>query len=982
MSLCGLFAPLQLLAQDTPVEVAEANSDDEVIMMNPFQVDTSGDRGYYAANSISGSRVNIAIQDIPMPIEVITSEFIEDTGSQDLRESLRYSSGVVLESQNDAGADLDGVPGGVHNGAGATSNLTSTSFKIRGFVTDTSLRAGYRRQHGSDAVNIDRVEVVRGPAALLYGVGNFGGVINYLPKRPLGEQFTHLNFSYGRSNTIRTTFDTTDTVLDGRFGYRLTGAFEDGNHWTDVQNHNKRFISPVLVYEPFDGTKMTLDVEYGRERTNGIGFQRMRARGTGIAIGDIENQQGRLQKGGFVEFEEIDERTFRLSGPDTFIETDAYNIQFEFEQNLFEGVDLKIGHNHAVAKVDKRDIINNAYMAGIGPANLQSTINVTPFQQLNGDPIYDAELIGNEVLNDAILLYMWEDQFIDRKRDETRFELNLYRSFFQNSSWLNQSHSVLLGVSRLISIKDQQEFASGGGDIGSFLYKDPNDFSLIRFGEGIKDNGTADGVSAFDPLLPTGSELNESSNQALYMVWQGSFWDDRITTIIGLRKDRNDTFTEDVVYSGGVVSGGDTFNPEPQTDSTKQYGLNIEVIDGVSLFALKSQGLEPNFDGTRGFNGEALGSTIARSKEYGIKLNLLGGRIAATFSRYNLNAIGASTRGDLWWAPAPGKNRYDPTKPTVYEITDLIGFDAAVGGAAHSTLIDEFNAADAAGNIIREGGRTYIEVLDANGNDTVGAAYLDGFFSWMSQPTNFWGGWLYNTSAATSGPGNNAAMDWAADNPPGSPFLKPTTEEESNGYEVQVLFTITEDWQMYTSYAKTNRFLVSEGQFARYPFPQDRWAIWYFPDGNWGLQGAGINQAYEDPTDTSTWTGGPSSKNGLSLDDTPKHDVAFWTSYKFSEGFMEGLKLGFGGDFESKREYLSGFTVGGDAIKDDSGNLIQAFTASKLQFNAMVRYDYKVGDNMDAYVQVNVDNLTNDKKLYGYVYEEGASWRIQLGTTF
>ena len=183
------------------------------------------------------------------------------------------------------------------------------------------------------------------------------------------------------------------------------------------------------------------------------------------------------------------------------------------------------------------------------------------------------------------------------------------------------------------------------------------------------------------------------------------------------------------------------------------------------------------------------------------------------------------------------------------------------------------------------------------------------------------------------------------------------------------------------SYANTTRTIIDQGKMPMYPYPQDRWAIWYFPDGNWGLQGATKEQAFGDPQDTSTWTGGPATTNGESLDDTPEHDFSFWTSYEFKDGDLNGLKIGFGGEYQSEREYLSGFTVSGDAVTDSDGKRIKLYTGSKLQFNAMIRYDYEWKDN-PTFIQLNIDNLTNDEDLYGYVYESGMSWRLQAGITF
>ena len=955
----------------------ETDSEEDIFELSPFEVDTSSDRGYYAANTISGSRINIALQDMPMPIEVITSEFIEDTGSLDLRESLRYSSGIILNSQSPRDG-LEGVPGGVHSGKGATANITDTTIKVRGFITESSLRKGYRRQHGSDSINIDRIEVVRGPAALLYGIGNFGGIVNYLPKRPLSFQQTTVTGLVGSDQQYRATLDSTGPLNDV-LSYRLTAAVEDSEHWTDVQNSDSQFVSPVIVYKPTDKTRITLDVELGSETTNGTGFQRMRARATGIDLDNVGSQQGRLQKGGFVVFDDIDSRTYRLSGPDTYVSTDASNILLELEQNIFEGLDFQVGYNRAVADVEKRDIINNAYYSNQGPENLRSTIFIEPFTDQSGDPVYDAEIGEAErTVEDAILMYMWEDELIDQTREEYKAEVTYNLELFQDSRWFNMAHTFLVGISDLEQEKTVQNFVTGGGDVETYLYKDPNDHSLIRFGEGILDDGTPDGVSGFPAFEQTIQTTNIAENRGYYAVWQGRFLNERITAIAGIRKDENDQRITDYTFENGSRTGSTVTEPEGQSETTNQYGLSIEVMNGVTLFALTSEGLEPNFEGLRDGYGDPISGTMAESEEIGIKLNLMDGKIAATVSAYNINVVGPTSigGGGLWWAPAPAKGRYDPTKPTVYDVTW-----APVGDSnpAHVDNIELWNAAVAAGDVrVGDDGQTYLTVLDANGNDTAGAAYLDAMYAWAAAG-NGWPGWFFAGSSLPNTEANNAAMDWSAGDVDW--FASMVGEEESKGFEIQLLLTPNENWQIYLSYANTKREIIDQGKMPKYPYPQDRWPMWYFPDGNWGLQGATIEQAYEDPSDTSTWTGGPASTNGESLDDTPEHDFSFWASYSIKEGPLNGLKIGLGGEYQSEREYLSGFTVAGDAVTDTSGQRIKLYTDSKLQFDAMLRYDMEYRD-MPVYFQLNVDNLTDDDDLYGYVYEAGISWRFQAGITF
>src|SRR6266540_4227686 len=100
--------------------------------------------------------------------------------------------------------------------------------KIRGFQTESVLRDGFRRQNSTDSVNIARVEIARGPASLLYGVGNFGGVVNYLVKMPEAKPAQEISLSAGSYNFLRGTIDVTGPIdAAGTLGYRLTAALQD-----------------------------------------------------------------------------------------------------------------------------------------------------------------------------------------------------------------------------------------------------------------------------------------------------------------------------------------------------------------------------------------------------------------------------------------------------------------------------------------------------------------------------------------------------------------------------------------------------------------------------------------------------------------------------------------------------------------------------------------------------------------------------------
>ncbi|HEX4893208.1 MAG TPA: hypothetical protein VFV47_07950, partial [Hyphomicrobiaceae bacterium] len=156
---------------------------------------------------------------------------------------------------------------------------------------------------------------------------------------------------------------------------------------------------------------------------------------------------------------------------------------------------------------------------------------------------------------------------------------------------------------------------------------------------------------------------------------------------------------------------------------------------------------------------------------------------------------------------------------------------------------------------------------------------------------------------------------------------------------------------------------------------------WYFPDSNWGLTGYQLAQVYTNAADTSTWTG-IGWGAGQSRDDTPKHSVSAWANYRFTgEGRLKGLQVGFGGQWDSEREYFSGITVAGQKQTNGNGQLTILKHKARLNLDLMARYPFKVRGK-DAYVQLNAYNIADDKDLYGLIYAPGRSVRMEFGYSF
>ncbi len=952
------LTPSLLLAQSpsapTPADPA-TDLDEETVQLSPFEVSSDRDQGYRATNSISGSRIDTPIKDIPMPIEVITGQFVRDVGANDLRQSLRYSAGIILQSQNDQSVNAFFGAGGVNNPEGATANRTQSTIKIRGYLTDVVLRDGYRRQSSTDSVNVSRLEVIRGPAALLYGIGNFGGIVNYLPDTPELKPHTWGSVVYGSHDFMRATVDNTGPVgSKWEAAYRINAAVESTGNHTELYEQDHWFVAPAFSFK-VGKTKVLIDYEQGRMKEDAISFLSVRARS------DIDGtgQADRLQSAGFVHFAGKDPRTFRWSGPDTYRDTDQYNFRIQTTTELAENLHLLAGFNTSEVEFNQRDV-NGAMQQNDGPAWARGTINVVPLDVANGSN--EGTFTPGPTPN-TTFRYTWADNWENNNRDQFRVELNYKWDWFQDANkWLRIDNSFLIGrslekASRKTSLIQTPQ--------GLFNYKNPEDTSYIRFGKQ-GDNTTADVA-----MIKWNDVSTHGWNRGDYGVYQGKFLDERLTIVAGMRRDKNDY---DVGQTTLHPTAAYSYSRRPtQKDNTEQYGATLEILPQLSIYALKSGGLQPNFDGLRDATGSPLGPVNAKSKEIGLKVDFFDGKVSGTISKFSIVRTGVPF--GQWWMPTL-KGNFDESRPIVYNVNNFspasIPGGSNGGNGAADAALGEWNAAVAAGAIYqKEVGGTNNWYVNASNN--AGAAYLDKVFQLTKSTNPGWPGWLYTEDAET----NNGFND-RGDGGGWQAYVQ--QEDESKGWDAQLMFTPTANLQFIATYAHVKRTITNPGKFISYPHPENRWAVWYFPDGNWGLTGYTLDEVYTDPNDTSTWTG-IGWGAGQSRDDTPKHAVTAWANYRFTEGALKGLSLGLGGQWESEREYFSGITVAGQKQSNGKGELIVLKHKERLNLDLMVKYEFKLRE-YNTYAQLNVYNLQDDKDLYGLIYAPGRTIRFEVGLDF
>jgi iron complex outermembrane receptor protein len=237
-SLLALSSASAAFAQTAPP--APEKKSDEVITLSEFSVKAEDDRGYVASETMTGSRINTKIIDLPYSTVNLTSEFFEDFGVLELDDSLTFIGGFT----------------GLSIGGG---------FNLRGFSATSQLRDGFYRLGRYGQSNVDRIEIIRGPNAAIYGRSSPGGMINMISKQPKNQASQSLSFSNGSYDTRREKLEMTGPLANtslGKTSYILTlSQYErrfDGEY---AHTRNNEFYG-AIKHDFTNGAHLMLTAEY------------------------------------------------------------------------------------------------------------------------------------------------------------------------------------------------------------------------------------------------------------------------------------------------------------------------------------------------------------------------------------------------------------------------------------------------------------------------------------------------------------------------------------------------------------------------------------------------------------------------------------------------------------------------------------------------------------------------------------------------
>jgi iron complex outermembrane receptor protein len=229
----------EAIASQPPTTESEEGGEEELVVIGEQE------SGYRAPNSTTATKTDTPLRDIPQSIQVVPEQILKDQQVRTLNDAVQNVSGV--QQDDSFGGQIDRV-------------------NIRGFQTDTFLQDGIRQSQFSnrEIENIERIEVLKGPASVLYGNLEPGGVVNLITKKPLTESFYETELSIGSYALLRPSIDLTGPLnADKTVLYRFNAAYEYNDGFRDFQTNTSRiFAAPTISWKVNDKTDLMLEFSY------------------------------------------------------------------------------------------------------------------------------------------------------------------------------------------------------------------------------------------------------------------------------------------------------------------------------------------------------------------------------------------------------------------------------------------------------------------------------------------------------------------------------------------------------------------------------------------------------------------------------------------------------------------------------------------------------------------------------------------------
>jgi len=540
--------------------IAQVGDTDDAIQI----VVTGEQEGYYVPNASTATRTDTPIRDIPQSIQVIPRQVLEDQGANEVIDALRNVPGATILNP-------------LRNNGGTFVNL-------RGFQNaDDYFTNGRRSFNGflpPSTSNIEQIEVLSGPASVLYGNAAPGGIINLTTKQPLAVPFYALDGTIGNFDFYRSTVDLSGPLNDSRsIRYRLNAEYENSGSFVSSLNTERFFVAPVLSFQLGDNTTLSLEGSYNRDFR--VSYPGLPPEGTVVS-----NPLGNVPLSRF-----LGEPDFPRTGSEQF------DIGYRFEHRFSDTIRLRNSFNVSFFNSRRREI----NLRGLQEDN--RTVNRSFFEADTDDEIYSlitdltATLRTGSVQHDLLFGVEWlRNNPVFPLRFPGLSPIDLFEPNFDGElissetfTFFNRTNRVGVYGQNLITLADNLKVLLGG----RFDWVRSTDGEILASGE----SSTSAENTAFSPRV--GIVYQPIQPVSLYASWGRSFQPEF-----------------------GISQTGETF--DPTIGEQFEVGVKTEFLDGRLAATLAAYNLTRQNILTPDPDNSGFQIQIGEQRSRGIEFNLAG----------------------------------------------------------------------------------------------------------------------------------------------------------------------------------------------------------------------------------------------------------------------------------------------------------------------------------------------------------------------
>jgi len=642
-----------LPAQTNSSEAVGTNVPAETIRLDSFVVSTTQDKGYRPGNSVSATRIDTPIKDLPFSISAFTQQFIKDTAATDLFDVVRYAAGVNSFSREFTGGNAQ--------------------YTIRGFAQSV-LHDGFAAGDiFVDTLNVERVEVVKGPASLLYGQIQPGGIVNFITKTPKDSPFVEITAGLGSYNYARGAVDINKPLIGNTLLFRFNGGWENGLQWEEPGKNTTKIYAPSVAWNITPNLALRIGAQsFTRKETPPAVYR------TNMEISTPESLVTSLYGAGFPGSASA---LTNKTGPDAAISNDSSDPGFLLP---FPGLPRNFNYGNATDfRVTRLRSVTTELDAKLG-SHWVARIN---FNANDNDRRYFQTGIGNTYLAPPNSLVYSGGQWSVAPRwtaltatqklaEELAFAQQITANIDTAYATQNGTQGPVLNPRRQRYLLNWGNAVAVQGDLaGHYKFGWGEINPLVGFSYDRSSNSSQTSLNAGNAAAPyyrtwdvnpnspsyfidhnpagfvnfnqlstySGGNVNIGENKAGYAVINGRLFSDRLFPVLGVRYTKAE--------SKGATLNADrsrtAFSAARQQDYTSpQAGLGFKVTQDSMLYASYSTSFTANLGNLQTpqiVNGVwrtvATGQqapTTGKGYELGYKMDFNDGRISATIAAYQI----------------------------------------------------------------------------------------------------------------------------------------------------------------------------------------------------------------------------------------------------------------------------------------------------------------------------------------------------------